>query len=231
MAAAPSTSSGPATMTSTDDGLIAFTLLPNPPYVTAVLMLLLLYALSWVPGHSELTGRIPSLPTWNRTLPRLPADLAQYLSDGSPLSPAQKRVLFTTVYLRAASAGNSDLLEWLLSLPHNPQLSTAENAANAKQFSLSRAQRRESQLSISSFSAVGPEAVLPGVDDDLPDWVARKWVDLDGRDDEGNPAIVLAVAFRHAEAVRILVESGASIDQADRGESRSRAAAWPRPFY
>jgi hypothetical protein len=36
---------------------------------------------------------------------------------------------------------------------------------------------------------------------------SQKWVDLDGRDQEGNPALVLAVAFGHAEAVRILVES------------------------
>ncbi|KWU41224.1 hypothetical protein RHOSPDRAFT_12581, partial [Rhodotorula sp. JG-1b] len=92
-------------------------------------------------------------------------DLAEYLTATSPLSPDQKRILFTAVYLRAASSGNSDLLEWLVS---------------------------------------------------LPDWVARKWVDLDGRDQEGNPALVLAVAFGHAEAVRILVESGAHVNEADR---------------
>lgn len=145
------------------------------------------------------------------------------MAGASPLSPDQKLVLFTAVYLRAASTGHSDLLEWLLSLPPDPQLSTAENAANAKRFSLSRARKRESQLSSA------PGAVLPmggyssggttpeGVDDDLQDWVARKWVDLDGRDEEGNPALVLAVAFGHAEAVRLLVESGAHVNEADRG--------------
>jgi hypothetical protein len=154
---------------------------------------------------------------------RAPTDLAQYLTDASPLSPDQKRVLFTAVYLRAASSGNSDLLEWLVSLPLDPLLSSAENAANAKRFSLSRAQKRESHLSMTGSSAEGEVSVgsarLVGVDDDLQDWVARKWVDLDGRDQEGNPALVLAVAFGHAEAVRILVESGAHVNEADRGAS------------
>ncbi|GAA5991524.1 hypothetical protein JCM10908_005743 [Rhodotorula pacifica] len=176
-----SSSAGLATMTSTNDGQIALTLLPNPP---------------------------------------LPSDLAQYLAATSPLSPDQKRVLFTAVYLRAASSGNSDLLEWLLSLPHDPRLSSAENAANAKRFSLSRAQKRESQLSLArgglTSLEVNGKSAAEGIDDDLPDWVARKWVDLDGQDEEGNPALVLAVAFGHAEAVRILVESGAHVNEADR---------------
>lgn len=160
-------------------------------------------------------------PTW--TPRRAPTDLAQYLTAASPLSPDQKRILFTAVYLRAASSGNSDLLEWLVSLPLDPLLSSAENAANAKRFSLSRAQKRESLLSMAGSSAeeeisAGGGARV-GVDDDLQDWVARKWVDLDGRDQEGNPALVLAVAFGHAEAVRILVESGAHVNEADRGAS------------
>lgn len=156
---------------------------------------------------------------------RAPTDLAQYLTDTSPLSPDQKRVLFTAVYLRAASSGNSDLLEWLVSLPHDPLLSSAENAANAKRFSLSRAQKRESHLSMAGSSAAAADennagGARLGVDDDLQDWVARKWVDLDGCDHEGNPALVLAVAFGHAEAVRILVESGAHVNEADRGASK-----------
>ncbi|GAA5860258.1 hypothetical protein JCM3774_000360 [Rhodotorula dairenensis] len=171
-------------MTSTDDGQIALTLLPNPPS---------------------------------------PPDLAQYMSETSPLSPDQKRILFTGVYLRAASTGHADLLEWLLSLPPDPHLSSAENAANAKRFSLSRAQKRESQLSMpgagpaaAASSYTRGNAALQGVDDDLQDWVARKWVDLDGRDEDGNPALVLAAAFGHAEAVRLLVESGAHVNEADR---------------
>ncbi|BGO88657.1 hypothetical protein NBRC10512_003485 [Rhodotorula toruloides] len=142
--------------------------------------------------------------------PPLPSHLAPFLSPTSPLSPTDKRQLFTSVFLRSASAGNADTLEWLLSLPVNPSLSTAENAAAQRRFSLTAATLNNLDT-LGDAREEGQTAEL-----DLPDEAPRKWVDLEAQDEEGNPALVLCVAFGHAECVRVLVEGGVRVNQVDR---------------
>lgn len=48
---------------------------------------------------------------------------------------------------------------------------------------------------------------------------AIKYVDLNAVDSDGTPALILATAFGHNEALKLLVESGVTIDQVDRGIS------------
>ncbi|GAA6005332.1 hypothetical protein JCM10207_002941 [Rhodosporidiobolus poonsookiae] len=153
-----------------------------------------------------------------------PSHLRPYLAPTSPLSTTEKRTLFTSVYLRAASSGNADTLEWLLSLPPNPSLSLAENAAAARRFSLTAASLNNGGshgggggyggvgLGLGGSSGAGPGAHSTELPDDAP----RKWVDLEATDEEGNTALGLCAALGHAEAVRVLVESGVRINQGDR---------------
>ncbi|BGO98269.1 hypothetical protein NBRC10513v2_002661 [Rhodotorula toruloides] len=142
--------------------------------------------------------------------PPLPSHLAPFLSPSSPLSPTDKRQLFTSVFLRSASAGNADTLEWLLSLPVDPSLSTAENAAAQRRFSLTAATLNNVEMLGDAFS----EGRAPDLE--LSDEAPRKWVDLEAQDEEENPALVLCVAFGHAECVRVLVEGGVRVNQVDR---------------
>lgn len=136
----------------------------------------------------------------------------------SPLSSLEKRRLLTSVYLRAASAGNSDTLEWLLSIPPDPQLTSQQNAANARRFSLTAAQLNNADVDGLPVHSppLGMEQVAQQAE--LPDLAPRKWVDLEATDEEGNTALGLCVALGHAEAVRVLVESGVRVTQPDQGE-------------
>ncbi|GAA5859929.1 hypothetical protein JCM1840_001800 [Sporobolomyces johnsonii] len=148
----------------------------------------------------------------------LPSHLAPFLSRSSRVSPAEKRTLFTSVYLRSASSGNADTLEWLLSLPPDPSLSRTENAAAQRRFSLTAASLNNGGA-LSNGLGLGLES--PGIggglaSEDLPDEAPRKWVDLEATDEEGNTALGLCVALGHAEAVRVLVESGVRVTQGDR---------------
>ncbi|KAA1064346.1 hypothetical protein PGTUg99_017613 [Puccinia graminis f. sp. tritici] len=89
----------------------------------------------------------------------------------------QIKQVFTNAYLRAASTGDSDLLEWLLN-----KTTTAN----------------EHPLSPSPSSSHHITLLKPGQ--------ARQWIDLEARDEDGSPAIILAAAFGHAEAVRAIVD-------------------------
>ncbi|GAA5924434.1 uncharacterized protein JCM15063_005642 [Sporobolomyces koalae] len=144
----------------------------------------------------------------------LPVHLAPFLHPLSQLSPADKRKLFTSTYLRAASSGNSDTLEWLLSIPPDPQLSSKENAAVARRFSLTAAQLNNTGDGTAFASPpLGTDSAAKQTE--LSDLAPRKWVDLEAIDEEGNTALVLCVALGHAEAVRVLVESGVRVTQPD----------------
>ncbi|GAA5957255.1 hypothetical protein JCM3765_000405 [Sporobolomyces pararoseus] len=145
----------------------------------------------------------------------LPSHLAPFLHPISPLSSIEKRKLFTSVFLKAASAGNSDTLEWLLSIPPDPQLTSQQNAANARRFSLTAAQLNNANVDGLTFSSppLGSEEVAKQTE--LSDLAPRKWVDLEATDEEGNTALGLCVALGHAEAVRVLVESGVRVTQPD----------------
>lgn len=126
----------------------------------------------------------------------LPQHLDPFLSTLSPLTPEAKKELFTSVYLRSASSGNSDTLEWLLSIPNLPSSSSSSNPV-----------RRASVASMT-----------PGEfnQEDLDDSIARKWVDLERRDEEGNTALGLCVALGHAEGVRVLIEGGVDVSSVDK---------------
>ncbi|GAA6041719.1 hypothetical protein JCM8097_003099 [Rhodosporidiobolus ruineniae] len=141
--------------------------------------------------------------------PPQPVHLTPFLSPASPLSPSEKRHLFTSVYLRAASSGNADTLEWLVSLPPDPTLNAQENAAARRRFSLTAKE-------MANGLGFGGEGDGAGAKRELPDSAPRKWVDLEATDDEGNTALCLCVALGHAEAVRVLVEGGVKVNQGDR---------------
>ncbi|GAA5895064.1 uncharacterized protein JCM6883_002308 [Sporobolomyces salmoneus] len=145
----------------------------------------------------------------------LPSHLAPFLHPISPLSSIEKRNLFTSTYLRAASAGNSETLEWLLSIPPDPSLSSQQNAANARRFSLTAAQLNNADIDGLPFHSppLGTEQVKK--QEELSDLAPRKWVDLEATDEEGNTALGLCVALGHSEAVRVLVESGVRVTQPD----------------
>ncbi|GAA5905453.1 hypothetical protein JCM6882_003165 [Rhodosporidiobolus microsporus] len=160
--------------------------------------------------------------------PPQPFHLLPFLSPSSPLTPSEKRALLTSVYLRAASAGNADTLEWLLALPADPNKTPHENAVAQRRFSLTAAQL--AQASSSSSGAASPGGVglglggagaagggaAGGAGPELPDSAPRKWVDLEATDEEGNTALGLCVALGHAEAVRVLVENGVRVNGPDR---------------
>ena len=203
-----------ATATSSDTRIV-LSLLPNPPCV---------HSLCWTtrahtrPDPDPLLLLLLLAPTSSSS--SLPEHLAPNLSPDSPLTPDDKRTLFTSVYLRACSAGNADTLEWLLSLPPDPALSSTENAAAARRFSLTAASlaNADDSVFLGSPRAQGkrPQQEPPVV---VPDTAPRRWIDLEAADDEGNTALGTCVALGHAEAVRVLVENGAKVNQADRGAS------------
>jgi hypothetical protein len=74
-----------------------------------------------------------------------------------------------------------------------------------------------------AFDAVLLRASSNG-DADLLEWMLHKkgavkgFVDPGAKDEDGVPAIVLASCFGHGEAVRVLVEGGASVDATDKSE-------------
>ncbi|SCV72587.1 BQ2448_4124 [Microbotryum intermedium] len=138
----------------------------------------------------------------------LPHHLAPYLAESSPLTSTEKRTLFTSCFLRASSANNHDTLEWLLSIPRDPTLSHAENAANHRR-------RFSAAGNIALESLAATTSPHQEETQNLPDDAPRKWVDLEAVDQGGNTALVLAAALGHSESVRTLVEGGASVAQGD----------------
>ncbi|KAI5477084.1 DIL and Ankyrin domain containing protein [Pseudohyphozyma bogoriensis] len=151
--------------------------------------------------HSPALPPLPSDPTTPTGPPNqdinllplapLPVHLAPFLLPSSPLSAQEKRELFTAQFLRSASSGNADTLEWLLSVPESASTSSA-------------AARRFSTANLGS----GPDSKLEEL---LPDQAPRKWVDVEARDEDGNSALGLCVALGHAEGVRVIVEGGADV--------------------
>ena len=154
-----------------------------------------------------------SIPTSNSfrsisdiPLAPLPHHLAPFLLPDSPLSNLEKRELFTATYLKAASAGHADTLEWLLSVPES----------TLQSFSVAAAQRRFSASSLSSHSRTS--SLQPADEADaFPENAPRKWIDVEATDEDGNTALGLCVALGHAEGVRVLVEGGASVAGGDKG--------------
>lgn len=129
----------------------------------------------------------------------LPRHLAPYLLPHSPLTTSQKEDLFTSVYLNAASTGQSDVLEFLLSIPDAPQA-----------YSSALGIRRTRGIEAMEENATSTQ-------DTLSDLAPKKWVDLEALDSDGRPALISAVALRHTECVGILVEGGVEIDAQDKG--------------
>ncbi|MBW0485060.1 hypothetical protein O181_024775 [Austropuccinia psidii MF-1] len=136
------------------------------------------------------------------------SDLSSSTSDSNPnaqrISHHQISKVFTSAFLRAASIGDSDLLDWLLRKPNhltNLPSNLSRSALNHSQIS--------SDHSISSVSKANPSILPPGQ--------ARNWVNVDARDEDGSPALILAAAFGHAEAVKSIIDGigGDIIDSRD----------------
>lgn len=122
----------------------------------------------------------------------------------SRVSEAKTREIFTKAYLRAASSGDADLLEWLLAKPPLANRFTALPPRSSP--------RPDTTPRGEGTSTLMPERLLrPGE--------ARRWIDLDAKDDDGTPAIVLAAAFGHTESVRAILDGcGESVvEQRDAG--------------
>ncbi|KAM0792791.1 hypothetical protein ACM66B_002560 [Microbotryomycetes sp. NB124-2] len=181
----------------------------------------------------------------------LPHHLAPYLRPTSGLSEADKRSLFTSVYLRSASSGTADTLEWLLSIPDDEHGSLhGSNGHPSNNIDTSQARvvqhddlpdspslqdiraqiykRRVSTATASIFTQEDESMAEKTVRERerateerawqarLPVTCARKWIDVEARDQEGNSALGLCVALGHAEGVRVLVEAGVDIGGTDR---------------
>lgn len=148
---------------------------------------------------------VPAAPDVPLSILPLPFHLYPTLLPQSKLSAEEKRDLFCTNFLRAASTDSADMLEWLLSIPEASSPQLGHKRANSRAAAM--------KYSTSSLSTANSSRILH----DLPDNTPRKWVDLEFRDEDGNTALILAVALGHAESVRVLVEAGVDIDGTDNG--------------
>lgn len=145
-------------------------------------------------GPPALPPKLNSIPSnlLSLSLNPTPQHLLPYLSSHSTLSSQQKIDLFSTVYINAASSGQSDTLEWLTAWPTSSSASTPTSSSTAAAAAAATIHRQ------------------------LADTIPRKWVDLERTDEEGSPALVLCVALGHAEGVRTLVEAGVHINAVDK---------------
>lgn len=115
-------------------------------------------------------------------------------ADEFPGGEATRKKRLAKIVLRAASSGDTELLSWIIYV-----------RSRAKQ---ARANGEDGSSSSSNGSAVPPEG-----------W-AFEGIDISQlRDEEGTGPVVLAASSGHAEAVRILVGSGADVDERDACES------------
>lgn len=120
-----------------------------------------------------------------------------------PITESKVREVFTAAYLRAASSGDSDLLEWMLAKPSgSPSLTAVPTRPSPR---------------LGSASATPKIGSAQTQERTLKPGEAKGWIDLDAKDPDGSPAIVLAAAFGHTEAVRAIIDGcgSACIDAKD----------------
>jgi ankyrin repeat protein len=120
--------------------------------------------------------------------------LQDYL-DNEMYTEQEKRVKVKNALLLAASAGQIEMLEWLLETQSGS--ARGRRAVLPKGDSEAGLQEREGKL----------------LEDDEEDIMPR--LDVNAKDENGSPAIVLAAVFSHSDAVRLLVNAGADIDATD----------------
>lgn len=101
----------------------------------------------------------------------------QAMLDSTTFTEDQKRAKIHSTFIQAVSAGQLELLEWLLST----QLANSSRADNKGSTPTAESAR----------------------------------LDVNAKDDNATPAIVLAAVFGHGEAVRMLLDAGADVDAAD----------------
>lgn len=164
---------------------------------------------------STLQPKIPVTDVNQLPLLPLPSDLAPFLAP-SILGPTQRKELFTQTFLRAASSGNTDTLEWLLST-HPVSANGTTLRLEAQQQNASAASKRFSSSSLSYSTTQDSEGRNHSKVEraEISDSSPRKWVDLEACDHDGTPAIVLASALGHSQVVSLLIEAGANVGSQD----------------
>ncbi|KAH9810393.1 hypothetical protein DFH28DRAFT_985825 [Melampsora americana] len=110
----------------------------------------------------------------------------------------QVKEVFNSAYLSAASSGDSDLIEWLLS-KHNDH----HHHLTSIPHHLTR-HRQSNQSNLTTTSILKPGE-------------PRQYLNLNLTDQDGTPPIILAAAFGHPEAVRAIVDGigGNVVDSRD----------------
>ncbi|PLW13821.1 hypothetical protein PCANC_19394 [Puccinia coronata f. sp. avenae] len=126
---------------------------------------------------------------------------------------AQIQQVFTAAYLKGASTGDSDLLEWLLATHNHQQYNNNKNNNNNNNNNNSNNKiqtiKEETDSNSDSGSSVSSSSHHSNKHAEtisLKPGQPRQWIDLEARDEDGSPAIILAAAFGHAEAVRAIVD-------------------------
>ncbi|KAI8451858.1 hypothetical protein BY996DRAFT_6416020 [Phakopsora pachyrhizi] len=124
------------------------------------------------------------------------------------------RRVFTSAFLRASSIGDSDLLEWLLAKPSHSHNHVEHCLSPPPPHSTLRSINTQKPINSNSDQKPSLSSTVSNL---LPPGRAREWVDLDARDEDQSPAIVLAAAFGHPESVRALVDGigGDVVDSRD----------------
>lgn len=128
----------------------------------------------------------------------------QSLLDSDLYTQQEKHDRIQSAFLQAAGAGQIDTLEWLLQARNvvvDQQARSVASTSTSSNTTNNMTQERHAQV----YDAAKPFQLD----------AARSWLDIDAKDDNGTPAIVLAAVFGHSDVVGLLVDAGANINATD----------------